>query len=82
MAEEARKEEVGLPILGRKAPDFEALTTHGTLRLSDYQGMWLVLFSHPADFTPVCTTEFIAFSEIYDELKLSLIHISEPTRPY
>lgn len=68
MAEEARKEEVGLPILGRKAPDFEALTTHGTLRLSDYQGMWLVLFSHPADFTPVCTTEFIAFSEIYDEL--------------
>lgn len=68
MAEEARKEEVGLPVLGRKAPDFEALTTHGTLRLSDYQGMWLVLFSHPADFTPVCTTEFIAFSEIYDEL--------------
>ncbi len=57
------------PVLGQKAPDFEALTTHGTLRLSDYQGTWLILFSHPADFTPVCTTEFLAFSEIYDELK-------------
>jgi peroxiredoxin (alkyl hydroperoxide reductase subunit C) len=39
------------------------------LRLSDYKGTWLILFSHPADFTPVCTTEFMAFSEIYDELK-------------
>lgn len=63
------KEVVGLPLLGGKAPDFEALTTQGTLRLSDYEGSWLVLFSHPADFTPVCTTEFIAFSEIYKELQ-------------
>jgi peroxiredoxin (alkyl hydroperoxide reductase subunit C) len=69
MVEEVPKEEYGLPILGKKAPDFEALTTQGTLRLSDYKGMWLILFSHPADFTPVCTTEFMAFSEIYDELK-------------
>jgi len=68
MAEE-ETEEVGLPILGGKAPDFEAVTTQGTLRLSDYEGSWLILFSHPADFTPVCTTEFIAFSKIYDELK-------------
>jgi len=68
MSEEA-KEEMGLPVLGKKAPDFEAVTTQGTLRLSDYEGIWLVLFSHPADFTPVCTTEFIAFSEIYEELK-------------
>jgi len=66
---EAQKEEMGLPILGQKAPDFEALTTQGTLRLSDYKGTWLILFSHPADFTPVCTTEFMAFAEIYDELK-------------
>jgi len=58
-----------LPRLGEKAPDFEAVTTQGTLRLSDFKGAWLVLFSHPADFTPVCTTEFIAFSEIFDELK-------------
>jgi len=63
------KIEVGLPLLGGKAPDFEAQTTQGTLRLSDYEGSWLVLFSHPADFTPVCTTEFIAFSEIYDDLQ-------------
>lgn len=69
MAEEAQREEVGLPVLGGKAPDFEAVTTHGTLRLSDFEGSWLILFSHPADFTPVCTTEFIAFSKIYDELK-------------
>jgi len=66
---EIQKEQIGFPILGQKAPDFEALTTQGTLRLSDYKGTWLILFSHPADFTPVCTTEFMAFSEIYDELK-------------
>jgi peroxiredoxin (alkyl hydroperoxide reductase subunit C) len=60
---------VGLPLLGRKAPDFEAPTTQGTLRLSDFEGGWLILFSHPADFTPVCTTEFIAFSKIYEELQ-------------
>jgi len=69
MTEETQKEQVTFPTLGQKAPDFEALTTQGTLKLSDFQGSWLVLFSHPADFTPVCTTEFIAFSQIYDELK-------------
>ena len=41
----------------------------GKIRLEDYKGSWLILFSHPADFTPVCTTEFIAFAEIYPELK-------------
>jgi peroxiredoxin (alkyl hydroperoxide reductase subunit C) len=65
MSEEIAK----LPRLGDKAPEFEAVTTQGSLRLSDFKGAWLVLFSHPADFTPVCTTEFIAFSEIFDELK-------------
>jgi peroxiredoxin 2/4 len=58
-----------IPLIGEKAPEFEAPTTQGTLRLSDYKGSWLILFSHPADFTPVCTTEFIAFSEIYPELQ-------------
>ncbi len=58
-----------MPVLGEPAPDFEALTTAGMVRLSDFKGKWLVLFSHPADFTPVCTTEFIAFSKIADELK-------------
>jgi peroxiredoxin (alkyl hydroperoxide reductase subunit C) len=66
---ETQKPETRLPVLGRKAPEFEAVTTQGMLRLSDYKGTWLILFSHPADFTPVCTTEFIAFSKIYDELK-------------
>ena len=66
--EELQKEEVSLPILVRKAPDFVVVTTQGTLTLSDYEGTWLVLISHSADFTPVCTTEFIAFSEIYEEL--------------
>lgn len=60
---------VGLPRLNEPAPAFEALTTHGVLRLSDYEGSWLILFSHPADFTPVCTTEFLAFAEIYPELQ-------------
>lgn len=58
-----------LPRLGSPAPSFEAVTTHGTLRLEDFKGSWLILFSHPADFTPVCTTEFIAFAEIHEELR-------------
>jgi len=58
-----------LPILGEPAPDFEAVTTHGKMKLSDLKGKWVVLFSHPADFTPVCTTEFIAFSEANEEFK-------------
>jgi len=58
-----------MPILGEPAPDFEALTTQGMVKLSDFKGKWLVLFSHPADFTPVCTTEFIAFSAIAEDLK-------------
>jgi len=61
--------QVGLPRLNEPAPAFDAVTTHGPLRLSDFEGGWLILFSHPADFTPVCTTEFIAFAEIYPELQ-------------
>jgi peroxiredoxin (alkyl hydroperoxide reductase subunit C) len=52
-----------MPRLNEPAPAFEAPTTHGVKRLEDYRGKWLVLFSHPADFTPVCTTEFIAFAK-------------------
>ena len=61
------KETAGLPRLNERAPDFEALTTHGVRKLADYQGKWLVLFSHPADFTPVCTTEFMAFAKAQDQ---------------
>jgi peroxiredoxin (alkyl hydroperoxide reductase subunit C) len=67
--EEYQAKPISLPRLGEKAPDFQAPTTHGMLKLDDYKGSWLILFSHPADFTPVCTTEFIAFSEIYPELQ-------------
>ena len=48
--------------IGDTAPDFEARSTAGPVRLSDFRGRWLVLFSHPADFTPVCTTEFVALA--------------------
>jgi len=58
-----------MPRLGSPAPPFEAETTHGTIRLEDFKGGWLILFSHPADFTPVCTTEFLAFAQIAPELK-------------
>ena len=48
--------------IGDPAPDFSARSTAGDIRLSDFRGRWLVLFSHPADFTPVCTTEFVALA--------------------
>ena len=69
METEIKTGEPVIPRIGDPAPQFEALTTHGVKKLSDYKGKWLVLFSHPADFTPVCTTEFIAFAEIHDELR-------------
>jgi peroxiredoxin 2/4 len=53
---------IGLPRLNEKAPAFDAETTAGRKTLEDYKGKWLILFSHPADFTPVCTTEFMAFA--------------------
>ncbi len=69
MSEETVSSQAVFPRLNEPAPDFEAVTTHGTLHLSDYRDSWLILFSHPADFTPVCTTEFIGFAEIYPELQ-------------
>ena len=66
--EEKIEEKKPLLSLGEVVPDFEAVTTHGKIRLSDFKGKWVILFSHPADFTPVCTTEFVAFAQIYPEL--------------
>ena len=58
-----------LPRLNEPAPDFKAPTTDGEKSLGDYRGKWLILFSHPADFTPVCTTEFMAFARRAEDFK-------------
>ena len=55
--------------IGDAAPEFRARTTQGEVRLSDYRGRWLVFFSHPADFTPVCTSEFVALAKAADRFK-------------
>lgn len=60
---------VSIPLLHDPAPDFVTRTTLGERRLSDYRGRWLVFFSHPADFTPVCTSEFIAFAKAYPKFQ-------------
>lgn len=70
-----------IPRILEKAPDFEAKSTHGVIRLSDYtaQGRWVMLFSHPSDFTPVCSTEFIEFAkhaEDFERLNVQLIGVS------
>jgi alkyl hydroperoxide reductase subunit AhpC len=57
------------PGLGDPAPDFTAMTTDGVKSISDYRGRWVILFSHPGDFTPVCTTEFIAFAQRYQDFR-------------
>lgn len=58
-----------MPRIGEKVPAFTATTTHGEISNETYTGKWFILFSHPSDFTPVCTTEFVAFQAIYPKLK-------------
>ena len=65
--------------IGQRAPEFEATTTMGNISLNDYKGKWIVLFSHPGDFTPVCTTEMISFARAntyFENLNACLIGLS------
>ena len=82
---------IPMPRIGDKAPAFKAVTTQGEINFpQDYSGKWVIFFSHPADFTPVCTSEFMTFAKMENEfsdlncklvglsvdgLYLSLIHI-------
>ena len=59
-----------LPLIGDKAPAFQALTTNGTIHFpEDYEGKWVLFFSHPSDFTPVCTTEFMTMASMKEEFR-------------
>jgi len=77
---ENNNDKKGMPLLGDRFPEMTVQTTRGEFDLpSHFEGKWFVLFSHPADFTPVCTTEFVAFQERYDqfeELNCELIGLS------
>jgi peroxiredoxin (alkyl hydroperoxide reductase subunit C) len=69
-----------IPLIGEDAPSFKALTTQGMINFpDDYKGKWVILFSHPADFTPVCTTEFMTFATMqpeFDALNTKLVGLS------
>ncbi len=71
---------VSMPRIGENAPDFKAVTTQGNINFpSDYKGSWVILFSHPADFTPVCTSEFMTFASMeskFAEVNCKLVGLS------
>jgi peroxiredoxin (alkyl hydroperoxide reductase subunit C) len=65
-----KEETILMPRIGDKAPEFQAVTTQGDINFpKDYEGKWVILFSHPADFTPVCTSEFMTFAKMEPEFK-------------
>jgi len=74
------QEIIAMPRIGDNAPSFEAVTTQGPINFpDDYKGKWVILFSHPADFTPVCTSEFMTFAhmeEEFTELNCQLVGLS------
>ncbi len=77
--DEKEEKACGPPILGERVPNFEADTNQGKLVLFDIRDKWILLFSHPADFTPVCTSEFVEFAKLRDEFekrKVQLIGLS------
>ena len=79
MSQNAPAPAPSLPRLNEPAPDFEANSTHGPIKLSSLRGSWVVLFSHPADFTPVCTTEIVGFAERaedFERLNTKLLGLS------
>ena len=64
------EEKLNMPLLGDEFPELKVQTTHGPMTIpGDLKGHWFVLFSHPADFTPVCTTEFVGFQKKFDEFE-------------
>ena len=63
------RQAVRAPRFGQPAPNFSARATTGPFNLADYRGQWVLLFSHPADFTPVCTSEFVAFAKAHAEFE-------------
>ncbi len=70
MEEIKEQEFFSMPLIGDAAPSFKAVTTQGDINFpEDYKGKWVILFSHPADFTPVCTTEFMTFAKMSEEFK-------------
>ncbi|NQU43431.1 peroxiredoxin [bacterium] len=73
-------QQIRLPLIGEKAPSFKAETTQGPISFpEDFKGKWVIFFSHPADFTPVCTTEFMTFASMqpeFDALNCRLLGLS------
>jgi peroxiredoxin (alkyl hydroperoxide reductase subunit C) len=71
---------VSMPRIGDKAPEFRAVTTQGSINFpADYRGSWVILFSHPADFTPVCTSEFMTFATMekqFNDVNCKLVGLS------
>ena len=73
-------ENIRMPRIGDPTPDFSAVTTQGNINFpADYKGKWVILFSHPADFTPVCTSEFMTFASMqadFEALNCQLVGLS------